>query len=123
MPRMLALRGYLRLSPSHWQVIIHRLSLSGAHVGRLSLDGRLKYLRPHRLFVPRFIASSSYRPPVSMSISVVEITVPATGKKISVPTGLFINNKFVPSVDSQETLECVLRYLHLRGSILIGADV
>ncbi|THG95417.1 hypothetical protein EW026_g6238 [Hermanssonia centrifuga] len=37
----------------------------------------------------------------------IQVTVPATGNKISVPTGLFINNQFVPSVDSQETIECV----------------
>ena len=37
----------------------------------------------------------------------VTITVPATGKTISVPTGLFINNEFVPSVDSTEKIEYV----------------
>lgn len=36
-----------------------------------------------------------------------EITVAATGKKLTVQTGLFINNQFVPSVDSQETIQCV----------------
>ncbi|KAI0939081.1 hypothetical protein AcW1_004214, partial [Taiwanofungus camphoratus] len=36
-----------------------------------------------------------------------EITVAATGRKIRVPTGLFINNEFVPSVDSKETIECI----------------
>ncbi|KAI0786420.1 NAD-aldehyde dehydrogenase [Abortiporus biennis] len=30
-----------------------------------------------------------------------------SGKKITVPTGLFINNEFVPSSDSQETINCV----------------
>jgi aldehyde dehydrogenase (NAD+) len=34
-----------------------------------------------------------------------QITVAATGRKITVNTGLFINNEFVSSVDSQETLE------------------
>ncbi|KAI0347037.1 aldehyde dehydrogenase [Trametopsis cervina] len=42
-----------------------------------------------------------------MSAGVAELTVPSTGKKITVQTGLFINNKFVPSVDSQEKIECV----------------
>ncbi|KAI0721942.1 NAD-aldehyde dehydrogenase [Cerioporus squamosus] len=37
----------------------------------------------------------------------VTVTVPATGKKITVPTGLFINNEFVPSVDSTETIQCI----------------
>ena len=39
--------------------------------------------------------------------AVAEVKVPATGKTIKVPTGLFINNQFVPSVDSKETIECV----------------
>ncbi|KAI0773836.1 NAD-aldehyde dehydrogenase [Fomes fomentarius] len=37
----------------------------------------------------------------------VTLTIPATGKMIAVPTGLFINNEFVPSVDSTETIRCV----------------
>ncbi|TFK55757.1 NAD-aldehyde dehydrogenase [Heliocybe sulcata] len=37
----------------------------------------------------------------------VEITIPATGRKIAVPTGLFINNEFVPSVDSKDTIQTV----------------
>ncbi|KAI0079706.1 NAD-aldehyde dehydrogenase [Panus rudis PR-1116 ss-1] len=36
----------------------------------------------------------------------VELTSP-TGRKISVPTGLFINNQFVSSLDSQETIDCI----------------
>ena len=35
----------------------------------------------------------------------VEITVKATGRKIKIQTGLFINNQFVASVDSNETLQ------------------
>ncbi|KAI0698901.1 aldehyde dehydrogenase domain-containing protein [Cytidiella melzeri] len=42
-----------------------------------------------------------------MTVAVAEITVPTTGKKISVPTGLFINNKFVSSVDSPDKIDCV----------------
>ena len=37
----------------------------------------------------------------------VTLTIPATGRKIAVPTGLFINNEFVPSVDSGETIQFV----------------
>ena len=35
----------------------------------------------------------------------VAFTIPDTGRQISVPTGLFINNEFVPSVDSTETIQ------------------
>ncbi|KAI0676795.1 NAD-aldehyde dehydrogenase [Trametes maxima] len=37
----------------------------------------------------------------------VTITVAATGRKITVPTGLFIDNEFVPSVDSKATIDCI----------------
>ncbi|KAK7470746.1 hypothetical protein VKT23_002166 [Stygiomarasmius scandens] len=37
----------------------------------------------------------------------ITVKIPALHKEISVPTGLFINNEFVSSVDSSETLECV----------------
>ena len=40
-----------------------------------------------------------------MTALVTEVALPKTGKKIKVPTGLFINNQFVPSADSQETLQ------------------
>ncbi|KAF7792131.1 hypothetical protein EIP86_003161 [Pleurotus ostreatoroseus] len=42
-----------------------------------------------------------------MVASYAELTVPKTGKKIKVPTGLFINNQFEPSVDSKETIDLV----------------
>lgn len=42
----------------------------------------------------------------------VTLSVPASGRKITVHTGLFINNEFVPSVDSKETIEYV--YVHIR---------
>jgi aldehyde dehydrogenase (NAD+) len=35
------------------------------------------------------------------------VNVPKLNKTINVPTGLFINNEFVPSVDSQERIEYV----------------
>ncbi|KAI8968674.1 NAD-aldehyde dehydrogenase [Trametes punicea] len=35
------------------------------------------------------------------------ITIAATGREVTVPTGLFINNRFVPSVDSKETIQCI----------------
>ncbi|CDO74105.1 hypothetical protein BN946_scf185043.g155 [Trametes cinnabarina] len=37
----------------------------------------------------------------------VTINIAATGRKITVPTGLFINNEFVPSIDSQDTIQCI----------------
>ena len=42
-----------------------------------------------------------------MSLS-AEITLPRLNKKITLPTGLFINNEFVPSVDSKELIQSVL---------------
>ncbi|KAF9782759.1 aldehyde dehydrogenase domain-containing protein [Thelephora terrestris] len=38
---------------------------------------------------------------------IVKIKIAATGRTIELPTGLFINNEFVPSVDSQETLSAI----------------
>lgn len=40
--------------------------------------------------------------------STVDLTITATGKKLKLPTGLFINNQFVASSDSQEKLKSVL---------------
>ncbi|THH33752.1 hypothetical protein EUX98_g450 [Antrodiella citrinella] len=37
----------------------------------------------------------------------VQVTIAATGKVLNVPTGLFINNEFVSSVDSQDKIECI----------------
>ncbi|KAK1236743.1 hypothetical protein PQX77_000099 [Marasmius sp. AFHP31] len=37
---------------------------------------------------------------------IADIKIPALNKTISVPTGLFINNEFVSSVDSKETIPC-----------------
>ncbi|OSX60595.1 hypothetical protein POSPLADRAFT_1147983 [Postia placenta MAD-698-R-SB12] len=37
----------------------------------------------------------------------VEIIIAQTGRKIKQPTGLFINNEFVPSVDSTDVIECI----------------
>lgn len=37
----------------------------------------------------------------------VDIKIPATGRTIELPTGLFINNEFVSSIDSQETLSSI----------------
>ncbi|GJE84734.1 NAD-aldehyde dehydrogenase [Phanerochaete sordida] len=39
--------------------------------------------------------------------TVATITVPKSGKQIKLPTGLFINNQFVPSVDGKETIDCI----------------
>uniref|UniRef100_A0A0W0FCY1 Putative NAD-aldehyde dehydrogenase n=1 Tax=Moniliophthora roreri TaxID=221103 RepID=A0A0W0FCY1_MONRR len=39
-------------------------------------------------------------------VQTATVTIPALNKQISVPTGLFIDNEFVPSVDSKETIPC-----------------
>jgi hypothetical protein len=36
------------------------------------------------------------------------ISVPASTKKLNVPTGLFINNEFVSSADSKELIQQVV---------------
>ena len=61
----------------------------------------------HRLarFPTRKVPTSF--PPRSMSTATLQIALPALGKSIACPTGLFINNQFVPSLDSKETLPCV----------------
>jgi hypothetical protein len=38
----------------------------------------------------------------------VLVNIQTLNKEITVPTGLFINNEFVPSSDSTEVIECVL---------------
>lgn len=38
--------------------------------------------------------------------NIATLTLPSSNKQIKVPTGLFINNEFVPSVDSKETIPC-----------------
>jgi aldehyde dehydrogenase (NAD+) len=38
--------------------------------------------------------------------SYVELTVPRSNKKVKVPTGLFINNEFVPSVGGADPITC-----------------
>ncbi|KAG6335328.1 hypothetical protein ID866_3760 [Astraeus odoratus] len=38
---------------------------------------------------------------------VAHITIPASGRTVEVPTGLFINNEFVPSIDSQELIPVI----------------
>ena len=45
----------------------------------------------------------------------MQIPVPKSDRKITVPTGLFINNEFVPSVDSQETIKYVYNRCYLRA--------
>ncbi|KAF8558884.1 aldehyde dehydrogenase [Imleria badia] len=37
----------------------------------------------------------------------VKIVIPATGRNIELPTGLFINNEFVPSADSNEVIHAI----------------
>lgn len=38
---------------------------------------------------------------------IARIVIPASGRLVEVPRGLFIDNEFVPSVDSKELIECV----------------
>jgi aldehyde dehydrogenase (NAD+) len=37
--------------------------------------------------------------------NIVELAIPKSNSKISVHTGLFINNEFVPSVDSLDPIK------------------
>lgn len=57
-----------------------------------------------------------------MAATTVSIPVPKTDRKITVNTGLFINNQFVPSVDSKETIEYVLDSLWFFQICGIAAD-
>ena len=61
---------------------------------------------PHHS-LSRSLANLAHRAHTSSMAEQVEIAVSATGKKLNVPTGLFINNKFVPSADSQEKIQSV----------------
>jgi len=36
--------------------------------------------------------------------NVIELSIPESNSKIQVPTGLFINNEFVPSVDNLDPI-------------------
>ena len=84
-------------------MIIRRLShraLTREHIAVPSLSSRYIFSSYRR----RLFSST---PLNFIMAAVAEITVPVTGKKIRVPTGLFINNQFVPSVDSKETIEYV----------------
>lgn len=75
---------------------------------RASRAPSLRYLPQHRPGPrPPHRRAAFLRLLTTMSAQTVEITVPKTGKKIRVPTGLFINNEFVASVDSKETIPCV----------------
>ncbi|KAI0637740.1 NAD-aldehyde dehydrogenase [Trametes polyzona] len=75
---------------------VHRQRAVPRTLGRLSFSlTTTTSLRPP----PRRLQHTMAQP--------VTITVAATGRKITVPTDLFINNEFVPSVDSKETIECI----------------
>lgn len=47
------------------------------------------------------------------------ISIPRLNKDITVSTGLFINNEFVPSVDSQELIQSVFQLPKDKISLLI----
>lgn len=82
------------------------------------LDGHLLYRSfpctilisagPRRSLSFSFSATTIYAHRLHAMAKPVTLTIPATGRKIAVPTGLFINNEFVSSVDSTETIQCVL---------------
>ena len=57
-----------------------------------------------RFRIPQIASFSLLR---TMAHVAADIKIPALNKTISVPTGLFINNEFVPSVDSKETIQSV----------------
>lgn len=43
----------------------------------------------------------------------VKIVIPATKREVEIPTGLFINNEFVASADSNELIQCACHRLIL----------
>ena len=45
------------------------------------------------------------------------VPIPGLNKTINVPTGLFINNEFVPSIDSQELIQFVIIFLLLLAMV------
>lgn len=45
--------------------------------------------------------------------SIIPVSIPGLNKTINVPTGLFINNEFVSSIDSQELIQFVNIFLLL----------
>lgn len=58
----------------------------------------------HNFLKPRVHTFPSNLPPSRMAHPTT-VTIPALNKRISIPTGLFINNEFVPSVDSSERIK------------------
>jgi len=52
------------------------------------------------------LATKAYFHSAAMSLSAT-VTIPRLNKSITVPTGLFINNEFVASVDSKEVIQYV----------------
>ncbi len=58
----------------------------------------------HRIRTSRSFVSTY--PILRAMVASIQVTVPATGNRISIPSGLFINNQFVPS---QETITIVHR--------------
>lgn len=46
---------------------------------------------------------TTYRDPMATPLAAI-VTIASRNKKITVPTGLFINNEFVPSCDSEERI-------------------
>ena len=96
--------------------MVTRLSMTPYPVVSIALShARSSYRRVSRRSVLYYAAARSSLPSTAifahrlhiMAAQPVTLTIPATGRKITVPTGLFINNEFVPSVDSTETIQYV----------------
>lgn len=77
--------------------LTHLLHGPAEHRGSRAIVPRL-----HRLLSPLCL-----KPFLHLMAQPVIITVPATKREISVNTGLFINNEFVSSADSAETIQSV----------------
>jgi hypothetical protein len=64
--------------------------------------------------VPAVIA---FRPVTTMAQTAI-VNIPTLNKQITVPTGLFINNEFVPSADSTEFIQYVYHVSDQRSPVL-----
>jgi len=54
----------------------------------------------------RILSHSFFLQSSTMTLTAT-VSIPRLNKNIIVPTGLFINNEFVPSIDSQELIQSV----------------
>lgn len=77
-------------------------------------DLRLSMLRLPHSFLRTSIRSHNLATFFHRMAHTAAVHIPKLDKTINVPTGLFINNKFVPSVDSQERIEYVIHPIDKR---------